>query len=94
MEADVTKPAVRMKVHNGDLLTAREGDDLLLEVNALREELLRVREDVKRVRREECNRCVSFISRAADDARASNRKKAAAELDMLARDIADARETE
>lgn len=42
--------------------------------------------------RAERNRCVRMVSEAADAARASNRKKAAAELDMLARDMGDARE--
>lgn len=62
---------------------------LLAEVDALRAAR---KTDTERIRREECNRCVAVISWAADNARESNRKKAAAELDMLARDIADARE--
>lgn len=32
-------------------------------------------------------RCIAMVSKAADEARTANRKKAAAELDMLARDM-------
>lgn len=62
---------------------------MLAEIDALRLELAGNKE---RIRLAEQNRCVSHVSKAADDAREANRKKAAAELDLLARDIADYRE--
>lgn len=62
---------------------------LLHEIDALRAAMA-VADDAGA--RHERNRCAAIVSAAADRARASNRKKAAAELDMLARDIVDYRE--
>jgi GTP-dependent phosphoenolpyruvate carboxykinase len=80
---------IEAKIAAGDYTDIKEVTLLVAEVRRLRSLLVGNKEQIRLA---EQNRCVLHVSEAADRARESNRKKAAAELDLIARDIADYRE--